>query len=105
MAQIMKQNALLLLALGLGGMFAYVDSRPTWDDTGVMVMGLLATASVFGFLGPRKPWLWALALGVWIPLVGLVRTQNAGSIVALIVTFVGAYVGTAVRRALQPAHK
>lgn len=93
---------MLAISLALGGLVTYVDSRPTWDDTGITAGALLIISGVFGFVEPKRPWVWALALGVWILLLGIVRTQNYSAILALIVTFVGAYGGMAVRRLLSP---
>lgn len=93
------QKVLLAVALVLGGLVAYVDSRPTWDDTGVTAAALLVISGALGFLGPKRPWLWALALGIWIPLLGVVRTHNYGAMLALVAAFAGAYGGMAIRRA------
>jgi hypothetical protein len=98
----LRTVSLLAIALTLGGLVTYVDSRPTWDDTGITVGVLLIISSVLGFVEPKRPWLWALALGLWIPLLSIVRTQNYSAMLALIVTFVGAYGGMAVRRWLSP---
>lgn len=95
------QSVLLVVALELGGLVTYVDSRPTWDDTDVTAAALLVTSGVLGFLGPSRPWLWALALGIWIPLLGIARTQNYSTLLALAVTFAGAYGGRTVRRRLS----
>ena len=96
------QKALLAAALALGGLIGYIDSRPTWDDTGVTAAVLFFVAGVFGFLGPKRPWLWALALGIWIPILGFAWTQNHGTLLALVVAFFGAYGGSALRRVLFP---
>ena len=96
------QKILLLVALVLGGLIAYADTRPTWDDTGVTAVLLLVAAGVFGFLGPKRPWLWAFALGVWIPLFGMIMDNNYGTIPGLAVAFAGAYGGMAIRRVLLP---
>ena len=100
----MRTVILFVIALAWGGLITYVDSRPTWDDTGVTVGTLLVISGMFGFVGPKQPWLWALALGVWIPLVGIIRTQNYPALLALIVAFAGAYGGMALRRWLLPAN-
>jgi hypothetical protein len=99
------QRRLFVVALAMGGLVAYVDSRPTWDDTGVTAAALLVMAGVLGFLGPARPWLWALALGVWIPLLAVVRTQNYVAVLALVVAFVGSYVGAAIRARLSSARQ
>ena len=98
------QNVLLVVAVALGGLITYVDSRPGWDDTGVTAFTVLVASGVLGFLGPKRPWLWALAIGLWIPLLGIIREQNFGTLIALAVAFVGAYAGMAIRRTFkQPA--
>jgi len=97
------QKSLLAVALVLGGLIAYVDGLPTWDDTGVTAAAVFLTCGVLGFLGPKRPWLWALAVGLWIPLLGILRTQNYGSLLALPIALAGAYVGMAIRKVLAPA--
>lgn len=92
------QRILLVVALGLGLAITYVDSRPNWDDTGVTAAAILVSCGLLGALGPKQPWLWALAVGLWIPLFGIVRAQNFGSLLALAIAFAGAYAGMALRR-------
>jgi len=78
----------------LAGLFlAYVDSRPTWDDTGVLAGAILLTCGLISLLGFRRPWLIALAVGAWIPLRGIFITHNFETVLALIIAFVGAYGG------------
>lgn len=103
----LMQKLLLGLAV-LGGLFiAYVDSRPTWDDTGVVAISILLVSGLIELLGYRRPWLVALAVGLWIPLRGILVTQNYGSLLALVFAFAGAYGGwlvrLAVRKTLHPA--
>jgi hypothetical protein len=97
-------NRVLFLAAVLIGIgIAYVDSRPSWDDTGVTAFALLTSAAVFGLARPQRPWLWALAIGIWIPLFALLRTHAAGSLAMFVVLafpLAGAYAGMAVRRML-----
>jgi hypothetical protein len=92
------QVPLFIVALGLGSIITYIDSRPNWDDTGVTAFAILVSCAVLGAMGPRRPWLWALAVGIWIPILGIARTQNFGSLLALLVAFVGAYAGMATRK-------
>lgn len=93
---------LLAVALGLGGLITYIDTRSTWDDTGITAAALLIISGVLAFLEPNRPWLWALALGIWIPLLGVTRAQNYWTLLALVVAFVGAYGGMAMRTWLSP---
>ena len=88
----------LIVGLALGGVITYVDSSPGWDDTGVTAAAILASAALLGAIAPRRPWLLALAVGAWIPLVGIAVTRNYGSLLALLFAFAGAYAGMAIRR-------
>ena len=92
------QRILFIVALGLGLAITYVDSRPNWDDTGITAGAILLSCAVLGALGPKQPWLWALAVGIWIPLFGIAQAQNFGSLLALAVAFAGAYAGMGLRR-------
>jgi hypothetical protein len=93
---------LVPLALVLGLTIAYVDSSPGWDDTGVSAAAVLGTSGLFGLLYPARPWLWALAVGVWIPASGIFREFNYASLLALVFSFAGAYAGAVVRKRLVP---
>jgi hypothetical protein len=92
------QKVYLVIALLLGLAIAYVDTRPNWDDTGIIAVAILASCGLLGALGPRQPWLWALAVGIWVPLFGIALSQNYGSLLALVVAFAGAYAGMALRK-------
>lgn len=65
---------LLAIALGLGLLFAVVDTSPNWNETGVMAVAVAASCLVLGATVPRQPWLWALALGMWIPIFNITKT-------------------------------
>ena len=94
-------RVVFVLAVVTGIAIAYVDSRPHWDDTGVTVFAMVVSAAIFGLIAPRKPWLWALAIGMWIPAHAMVRTLAPGSIVMLVVLafpLAGAYAGAFIRR-------
>ena len=91
------QKILLTIAVIAGLFFAYVDSRPTWDDTGITVGALLLTSGLLALIGFQQPWLLALAVGLWLPLYEVTTTHAYASIIALVVAFIGAYGGWAVR--------
>ena len=91
------QKLLIAIAIIAGLFFAYVDSRPTWDDTGVLAGAILLTCGLIMVLGYQHPWLLALAVGAWIPLWGIFITHNYESILALAIAFIGAYAGWALR--------
>jgi len=91
---------LLPIALLMGGFSAFVDSRPTWDDTGVLAFGIAAVCAFLGALGPKRPWLWGLAVGLWIPLYEISLHGNYAASMALLFAFAGAYSGAGVCRLL-----
>ena len=96
------QKILLAIALAVGGLIAYIDSRPNWDDTGVTAAAIFLVCGVLGAAGPSRPWLWALAVGLWVPVLGITMTRNYGSLLALAFAFAGAYAGMAIRRIILP---
>jgi hypothetical protein len=90
----------LVLAILCGAAITYVDARPTWDDTGITAGAIFMTCGVFAFLSPSRWWVWALAIGLWIPALGILRTQNYAALLALAVAVFGAVVGMAIRNGL-----
>ena len=105
--KIVMQNILLAVAV-LSGLFsAYVDSRPTWDDTGILAGGLLMISGLLTLLGHRKPWLIALAVGIWIPLHDIYLSHDLRMLLVLLFPLVGAYGGwlvrLGIRKSLHPA--
>ena len=97
------QKGLVGVGVGLGLLIAYVDTRPTWDDTGITVGAIVISCGLLGILGPRRPWLWALVVGAWIPIFNIALGHNYGSLLALLFAFAGAYAGMAFRKLLTPA--
>ncbi len=87
------QKVLLVLAVIAGLLFAYIDSRPGWDDTGILAGAILLACGLISLIGFQRPWLLGLAVGAWIPLYGIVISHNPGSVLALVIAFVGAYAG------------
>ena len=95
------QKVLLVVAI-LGGLFlTYVDASPNWDDTGIIAGGLLIRAGLVTLLGHRRPWLIALAVGLWIPLRYIFLNQDFSMLLVLLFPLVGAYAGWAVRLGIR----
>jgi len=82
--------------LGLG--VAWLDSRPGNDATGVTVVLLLSGALAAAAVSGRRPWLWAILVGIWTPLFEVGGSAGLASLAALLVAGVGAAVGYAVAR-------
>jgi hypothetical protein len=93
-----RHLALALSAVASGALAAFVDSRPNWDDTAIIAGGIFLACLVFGLLGPRRAWLWALCCGLGVPLVDIAISHNFGSLLAVAFAFAGAYTGAAVRK-------
>jgi hypothetical protein len=92
--------ALLVGAVLVGLGIVWVDSRPTWDDTGISASAVFSSAALFGAARPERAWRWALAMGIWIPAYGILLRHNAGSALAMAVAFAGAYAGAFARKLL-----
>lgn len=97
----LMQNILLAIAI-LSGLFsAYVDSRPTWDDTGILAGGLLLVSGLLTLLGHRRPWMIALAVGIWIPIHDIYLSHDFMLLIILLIPFIGAYGGWLARLGIQ----
>src|SRR5579859_237547 len=93
---------LLVVAPILGGLITYIDSRPTWDSTGITAGTLLLVCACFGLIHPKRAWIWALAVGGGIPLLALVQHHDATALLILLIPLAGAYGGAITRRILAP---
>jgi hypothetical protein len=96
---------LLILAVGIGLAIGWIDTRPNWDDTGVTVALIFGASLLFGLGIPERPWMWALAIGVWIPAYNIVQSRNFESLVALAPAFLGSYLGHLIPRAFRTENK
>jgi hypothetical protein len=83
----------------LGMLIFMVDSSPGWDDTGVSAAMVLVASGLMGAIHPARAWVWALAVGLWVPLMGF-ASDPAGFHSASVFATVGAYVGALVGRYL-----
>lgn len=97
----MKKLFLTVIAVCCGAAITYVDSRPNWDDTGITAIAILVTSGVISFLSPNRWWLWAITIGIWIPLLAIIRAQNFAAILALVVAFFGAVLGMLIRNRIS----
>jgi hypothetical protein len=89
----LKFPLLLWFALVIGLAAGWVDTRPTWDDTGVTVFFVLLTSALFGAVMPSRAWAFAFAVGGGVWGFNIVLAGNIGAGVVLIAAFVGAYGG------------
>ena len=54
---------------------------------------VLGASALMGGLYPQRAWVWALAVGSWIPALGITLGHGHASIMALVFALVGAYAG------------
>ena len=97
------QKLLMALATAIGLALAILDTRSNWDDTGTIAMAVLISCATLGAIAPARPWLWALAVGIWLPVLNIALAGNYGSLLALAFAFAGAYAGMAARKTLGSA--
>lgn len=116
-AKIAVTDVLLsLLALASGIFIGYADSHS--DDEFITLGILIGFSFLLGIIGPRRAWLWAVLIGIWVPVLdsvlptfGLAPTRpgesfsllTALAVAALVLTvcFAGAYAGAFVSRAVR----
>jgi hypothetical protein len=99
-----REAIIAALAVGAGWAIALLDSRPGWDDTAITVTLLLTAAFVASLAAGRRPWLWALLVGAWTPLLEIGASGATGSILAVLIAAIGAFAGFGLARAFaQPA--
>jgi hypothetical protein len=86
---------------GIG--IALVDSRPSFDDTGITAVALLLVAALAAALDGRRPLLWAVLVGAWIPLLEIPAARSSAPLAALVFAGIGAVVGHLAARGLNAA--
>jgi len=82
-----------------------MDSSPGWDDTGITVGALLIASAVTAALAGQRPWLVALLVGGFVPLLEIPRGAGGASLVALLFAGVGAFVGSMLGRVFEQNHE
>lgn len=97
-----RRDAILgVIAIVLGIGIAYFDSQPTWDDTAITAALLLLGAGMLSGLSGRRPWLWAVLIGAWTPLIE-VTGGEWWSLLALGAAAIGSAMGHYAVRAGAP---
>jgi len=99
----LRKSAVLAPAVGLllGAGIGYVDSRPTWDDTGITVGAVVLCAFVAAAISPRWAWLSGLAVGLPVLAFNAVLHGSYASAAAVGVGVVGAGIGYAAGKLLR----
>ena len=96
-----RELVLVSVAALAGIGIAWIDTRPSWDDSGVTA-GLLALAAfVIAAAAGRRPWLWALLVGAWTPAFEIPASGRPDSLAALLVAAMGALTGWGLARLVR----
>ncbi len=95
-----RDGLLALVAAAIGLTLGYLDSRPSWDDSGITAGLLLLTSAMVAGVSGRRPWLWALLIGIWIPLLEVWGAAGLASTVAVAISTLGAFGGYLVVRSI-----
>ncbi len=99
------QGVLLAAGALIGMLLAYIDSLPRWDDAGIIAAGLFLASGLLTLLGFQRPWLMALAVGLWIPLREFVLSSRLDLLLLLIFPLLGAYAAFLVRSAFSKGNR
>ena len=86
----------LIVGLGIG----YIDSRPTWDDTGVTAGAVALVALVLGAARPATFLLAGIAVGVPVFAMDVVFGSNYGAALAVLIALIAAAAGAALGKVL-----
>ena len=93
----------LAAALLVGLLIGWIDTRPSWDDTGITVGLIFLSSAVFGALMPSRAWVWGCAVGLGIPLMNLFLRGNPAALISFLISFAGSYMGVLARKFAEPS--
>ena len=96
-----RDRWLVAAALVAGLTIAFIDSRPTWDDTAITVGALFTVSAAIAAFAGRRPWLWGSLVGVWIPIFEIRPGLPAAPLAALAFSVIGSFLGWVVGRFLR----
>jgi hypothetical protein len=88
-------------ALAGGLTIAFIDSRPTWDDTAITVGALFTLSASIAAIAGRRPWLWGLLVGLWIPIFEIRPGLPVAPLAALVFALIGSVLGWVVGQFLR----
>jgi hypothetical protein len=75
-----------------GGIFiGRIDTSPRWDDTPLTVFTLMLVSATGTFIARRKPWLIAILVALWVPLLNVIKYGHWASVFAFLPALVSAY--------------
>ena len=81
----------IIVAISGGIFIGRIDTSPRWDDTPLTVFSLMLVSAAATFIARRKPWLIAILVAVWVPLLNVVKYGNWASTFAFLPSLISAY--------------
>ena len=81
------------LSLGVGCAIGFVESRPTWDDTGITAGAVFLASLVVSAARPRSAWLTGLLVGVPVLAFNVALHGGFASAIAVVIGLAGAGIG------------
>jgi hypothetical protein len=81
------------LSLAVGCAIGFVDSRPTWDDTGITAGSIFLASLVVSAARPRSAWLTGLLIGVPVLAFNVALHGGFASAIAVVIALAGAGIG------------
>jgi hypothetical protein len=99
-------TAVVLLAALMAGLWLVsIDANPRFDDMGILAGVIVLIAGALSAIRPRAALIIAALVGLPVPVVEVIRSDNYAALAALAFAlggaFAGAYVGIVVRRSVQ----
>lgn len=83
----------IILALAIGLIIGWIDTRPNWDDTGITVGLIFITSFLLGLITKRNVWLIAIIIGLCITSINFILNSNLQTAISFVIAFLGAYLG------------
>ena len=88
-----------VLSLAVGCAIGLVDSRPTWDDTGITAGSIFLASLVVSAARPRSAWLTGLLVGAPVLAFNVALHGGFASAIAVVIGLAGAGTGYLVGKA------
>ncbi|HEY2917025.1 MAG TPA: hypothetical protein VGI98_07415 [Candidatus Limnocylindrales bacterium] len=95
-----RRLVLVVAALVVGSGIGLLDSRPTWDDTGVTVALLVLAGAIFAAVDGRHPWGWALLVGAPLAIIEVPASGSLAPLAGVAFAAVGAAGGWLLARTI-----
>lgn len=81
-----------MVALAGGAFTGWVDNSLLWRDTARVGFCLVVFAAVSVFIARRRPWLLAILVAIWVPVLPLDAILNWKPWLAFLPAFIAAYI-------------